>query len=274
MSVARGAADDSPAFLRFEVAGPIATIMLDNQRHRNAITAQMWQQFPPVLEELNQDPTVKVVVVRGAGNDFSAGAAIGELKEILRDPASGRHDGGYTSIAETALANFRKPTVAAIDGYCVGGAWQIAGACDIRIASDRARFGITPAKIGVIYPVSAIERLVQLVGQATAKYLLFSGDLVPATTARQMGLVSQVVPHPGFWAAISEFATRLSRRSQLSIQATKNIIDTIASGDRARLIERSNAWQRELAASGETEIGIRAFLAHETPEFAWGPAAS
>jgi enoyl-CoA hydratase/carnithine racemase len=254
--------------LRVEYNGPVATIVLDNQRRRNAMTKEMWQQFEPLLHLLAAEESVKVVVVRGAGENFSAGADISDLKDILHDPGTGRHDGGHVTAGENALANFHKPTIAAIDGYCIGGGWQIAAACDIRIASDRSTFGITPAKVGIIYPLSGIERLVRLAGPATAKYLLFSGDFISSAEAMSLGLLSRVVTQSGFWAEITEFAERLASRSQLSIQAMKDIIDVIAK-DGDGLGETNAAWQRETALSGEPEIGVEAFLTKQTPEFKW-----
>lgn len=256
------------ALCRVEQFGPVATIVLENQQRRNAMTKDMWRQFEPILARLGSDETVKVVVVRGAGEHFSAGADISDLKDILNDPAAEQDDGGHMTAGENALARFHKPTVAAIDGFCIGGAWQIAGACDIRIASDRARFGITPSKIGIIYPLSGIERLVRLAGPTTAKYLLFSGDIVPADAALELGLVAKVVAHGRFWTEIGAFAERLATRSQLSIQATKDIVDIIAAGGKG-LAESHRRWQGEIAATDESDVGIQAFLTKTTPRFSW-----
>jgi enoyl-CoA hydratase/carnithine racemase len=254
--------------LRVEQSGPVATIVIDNPRRRNALNQDMWQQFAPLLDRLGADPAVKVVVVRGAGGNFSAGADISDLLAILRDPDSGAHDGGHVSAGENALATFPKPTIAAIDGYCIGGAWQIAGACDIRIAADSATFGITPAKVGIVYPLSGIERLVRLAGPATAKYLLLTGDFITAREAHDLGMLARVVPEDGFWDEIQEFAERLATRSQLSIQAMKQIVDAIAVNDPA-VPAISNYWQDQMAASGEPEEGIGAFLAKREPDFRW-----
>jgi enoyl-CoA hydratase/carnithine racemase len=254
--------------LRVEYNGPVATILLDNERRRNAMTKDMWQQFQPILQHLADKESVKVVVVRGAGENFSAGADISDLKDILHDSDTGRHDGGHVSAGENALASFPKPTIAAVDGYCIGGGWQIAGACDIRLATDRSTFGITPAKVGIVYPLSGIERLVRLAGPATAKYLLFSGDFIPAAEAMSLGLLARVIPQASFWTETAAFAERLASRSQLSIQAMKDIVDIIAQG-RDGLGEANAAWQREMVLSGEPETGIEAFLGKKTPEFKW-----
>lgn len=256
------------AALRVERRGPVATIVIDHERRRNALTKEMWGQFDPILAELADDADVRVVVVRGAGENFSAGADISDLRSILQDAESGRHDGGHVTAGENALARFHKPTIAAIDGYCLGGGWQIAGACDIRIASSRAVFGITPAKIGIVYPLSGIERLVRIVGPAVAKHLLFSGDFIDAADAKAYGLVTRVAPERGFWDQVQAFAEHLAGRSQLSVQAMKDIVDTITAGG-AGLDVVNDYWQDQMAASGDPEEGIGAFLEKRKPVFRW-----
>ncbi len=256
--------------LRVESHGVVATLLIENPGKRNAVDAGMWRQFAPTLAAIAADPSVKVLVVRGAGDDFSAGADIPDLDLILHDPSLG--DGGHLTAAERALADFPRPTIAAIDGYCVGGGWQLAAACDIRIASNRATFGVTPSRIGIVYPLSGIERLVSIAGPAVAKYLLFSGDLVSAATAERFGMVSKVVEAAHFADEVSAFADRLAGRSQLSIHAMKQIVDALAcAGDATRVNDR---WQAEVARSGDPAIGAAAFAAKQRPEFTWSPASS
>lgn len=255
-------------------SGSIATLTLSNPGRRNTMTEAMWRALEPACVRLADDVSVRAVVVRGAGMDFSAGADISDLRSILRDEDSGHHDGGAVAAGEAALAGLHKPTIAAIEGYCLGGAWQIAAACDIRLASSGATFGITPAKIGIVYPTAGIERLVRIAGPATAKYLLFSGDFVDAERARVLGLVQAVHPAETFWNEVDAFVQRLAARSQLSIQAMKDIVDTIdaaSAGDDsgAELRDASDHWQHLMATAGDAEAGVGAFLAKRTPEFTW-----
>src|SRR5690606_38205333 len=128
---------------------------------------------------------------------------------------------GVMTEAENALAGFPKPTIAAIDGYCVGGGWELAGACDLRICSDRSTFGITPSRLGIVYPRSGLERVVAIAGPAVAKHLLFTGELVTAEVALGWGLVTKMLPAYAFWDAAYEFAEVLAGRSQYSIRAMK-----------------------------------------------------
>ncbi|GAA1668516.1 enoyl-CoA hydratase [Citricoccus zhacaiensis] len=255
-------------------SGSIATLTLSNSGRRNTMTEAMWRALEPACARLADDASVRAVVVRGAGTDFSAGADISDLRAILRDEDSGHHDGGAVAAGEAALAGLHKPTIAAVEGYCLGGAWQIAAACDIRLASSGATFGITPAKIGIVYPTAGIERLVRIAGPATAKYLLFSGDFVDAERARVLGLVQAVHPAETFWDEVDAFVQRLAARSQLSIQAMKDIVDTIdaaGAGDDsgAELRDASDHWQHLMATAGDAEAGVGAFLAKRTPEFTW-----
>lgn len=253
--------------LRLETTGTIATLTIESPGKRNAMSAHMWAQFEPILAELAMDPTVTVLVVRGAGNNFSAGADIADLDAIL----TGASDGGVMTEAENALADFPKPTVAVIDGYCVGGGWEIAAACDIRICSDRSTFGITPSRLGIVYPRSGLERIVSIAGPAVAKHLLFTGELIDATQTREWGLVTKVLPSMGFWDAADEFIQLLADRSQYSIRAMKEIIDAFAQLGADRDAHVDAAVERWLATPSEDRaLGVDAFLTKTKPTFTWG----
>lgn len=241
---------------------PVASLVIDHPERRNAMSAAMWGQFAPLLAELATDPTVSVLVVRGAGENFSAGADISDLGNIL----TGESDGGVMTEAEDALAAFPKLTIAAIDGHCVGGGWEVAGACDVRVCTERSTFGITPSRLGIVYPRSGIERLIAIAGPAVAKHLLFSGELVSAERALAWGLVTTVLPTAGFADAVAEFAALLSARSQYSIRAMKQIIDaSVAGGDVDQIVAHWLATPSE-----DRAIGVDAFLAKRAPEFTWG----
>ncbi|TVL93039.1 enoyl-CoA hydratase/isomerase family protein [Streptomyces sp. SAJ15] len=246
--------------LQHGCADGVATVTIANPAKRNAMTAAMWRELPGLLARYAADPSVRALVLTGAGDTFCAGADISSLTE-------GGPDSRELAIAaEEALAAFPKPTLAAVRGYCVGGGCQLAAACDLRFAEQDARFGITPARLGIVYGPGSTRRLVDLVGPATAKYLLFSAELIDAERALRTGLVDEVLPAGGLDKRVAEFTAVLTARSQLTQAAAKEF----AAGpvDPAR----HAYWTRRMDASGERAEGVAAFLERREPRFTWTPA--
>jgi enoyl-CoA hydratase/carnithine racemase len=253
--------------------GPVAWVVLERPERRNALSPAMWAALPALLEELDADPGVRVIGLRGAGGVFSAGADIAEVFECLGEPGTGLPRGGLLTEAETALRHVHKPTVAALEGYCMGGAWMLAAACDLRIATTSLRIGLTPARIGIVFPASGIQNLVCLVGPGTASYLLLTGDTVTAADAESWGMLTRVVEDTKFETVLDEVVTGLAQRSQLSVQAHKHLIG-LASRDGHEAAELgadevSEALFREVLDGPDARIGQQAFLAKEPPRFRW-----
>ncbi|MFF6994652.1 enoyl-CoA hydratase/isomerase family protein [Streptomyces sp. NPDC008313] len=241
--------------LPHSVADGVATVVVHHPAKRNAMTAGMWRALPPLLAGLARDDAVRALVLTGEGDTFCAGADISTLRE---SPAEAQ---GLAVLAEEALAAFPKPTLAAVRGYCVGGGCQLAAACDLRFAEDGAMFGVTPAKLGIVYPASSTRRLVSLVGPATTKYLLFSGELIGTGRALRTGLVDEVLPEGGLDRRVAEFTRVLVGRSQLTQAAAKEFAD-------GRL-DRDAHWAEQARAGGDTAEGVAAFLERRTPRFGW-----
>ncbi|MCM2579885.1 enoyl-CoA hydratase/isomerase family protein [Streptomyces meridianus] len=235
----------------------IATVIIHHPAKRNAMTTAMWQEMPGLLERLAADREVRVLVLTGHGNTFCAGADIGSLRES----ATGAQE--LAVAAEEALAAFPKPTLAAIRGYCVGGGCQLAAACDLRFAAEGSSFGITPARLGIVYPDSTTRRLTALVGPATAKYLLFSAELIGAEHALRTGLVDEVRPDAQLDRRVDEFARVLASRSLLTQAAAKEF----TAGPVAP--ERVAFWAEQARRAPDTTEGVTAFLERRTPRFTW-----
>ncbi|MFF3518491.1 enoyl-CoA hydratase/isomerase family protein, partial [Streptomyces sp. NPDC002573] len=180
--------------------------------------------MPILLHRLAADPAVRVLVLTGDGDTFCSGADIAGLaaSDAREDQDSDTSVNGNGALAaavaaEEALAAFPKPALAAVRGYCVGGGCQLAAACDLRYAARDARFGVTPARLGIVYPASSTRRLVGLVGPATARYLLYSAELIDAERALRTGLVDELLDDgPEFDARVADFARALAERSQLT----------------------------------------------------------
>ncbi|MCH6163591.1 enoyl-CoA hydratase/isomerase family protein [Streptomyces marispadix] len=238
----------------------VTTLVLHNPAKRNAMTEAMWRELPGLLAGLADDASVRVLVVTGAENTFCAGADIATLRDSVESSQA------LAVAAEEALSAFPKPTLAAVRGHCVGGGAQLAAACDLRFASRDALFGVTPAKLGIVYPASSTRRLVRLVGPSTAKFLLFSGELIDAERALRSGLVDEVHPEEDLDARVSDFARTLVARSQLTQAAAKEFTGAEAPG-----ASRTEHWRRVAAESGEAAEGAAAFLERRAPCFRWTP---
>lgn len=241
--------------LLHSVIDSVATVVVHHPAKRNAMTGAMWRSLPPLLDALAADPGVRALVLTGEGGTFCAGADISTLREAPDEAQR------LAVAAEEALAAFPKPTLAAVRGHCVGGGAQLAAACDLRFAETGALFGVTPAKLGIVYPASATRRLVSLVGPATAKYLLFSGELIDAERALRTGLVDEVLPEGELAKRVAEFGRILAARSQLTQAAAKEFADGRT--------DRDGHWAGQARGSGDTAEGVAAFLERRAPRFTW-----
>ncbi len=247
----------------------IATLTLNRPQSHNAINMGMYQALPDLVAGLDKDPDVKVVVVRGAGEkSFASGADIKEFEKERGSAAAARNYNEKVAAAERAIEGLSKPTIAMIHGYCIGGGAGLALACDLRFADTRARFAITPAKLGLVYSLESTKRLVDLAGPAQAKWILMSGQRVDAQRAHQIRLADEVVPPDDLEKLTYEFAELLCTRAQFSIRATKQIVGRIVAGQ----IEDDEETRELRNSSFDTEDyaeGVRAFIEKRRPEFTW-----
>ncbi|MFF1293415.1 MULTISPECIES: enoyl-CoA hydratase/isomerase family protein [unclassified Streptomyces] len=241
--------------LLYSVTDSVATVVIHHPAKRNAMTAAMWRALPPLLDALAADPDVRALVLTGEGGTFCAGADISTLQ------GSPDEAQGLAMAAEEALAAFPKPTLAAIRGHCVGGGSQLAAACDLRFAQEGSLFGVTPAKLGIVYPASSTRRLVALVGPAATKYLLFSGELIDTERALRTGLVDEVLPEGELAKRVAEFTRILATRSQLTQAAAKEFANGVA--------DRDGHWAEQARGNGDTAEGVAAFLERRQPRFSW-----
>ncbi|CCG02086.1 enoyl-CoA hydratase/isomerase family protein [Blastococcus saxobsidens] len=249
------------------VDGPIAVLTIDRPEKRNAMTMGMWAALPGVLAPLATDPAVRVLLVTGAGPCFCAGA---DISDLLRgeDPADPMADVRRRNLAaQAALRNFPKPTVAMIRGHCIGGGVELATCCDLRFADPTATFGITPAKVGIVYTPASTKALLDLVGPATTKYLLYSGELIDAGDALRTGLVDRLAPADRLETEVREFADVLVSRSALTQRATKEVLAALTAGGDGEL--HAAARYRETIAAGELAEGVAAFAERRPPHFPW-----
>jgi enoyl-CoA hydratase/carnithine racemase len=205
-------------------------------------------------------------VVTGAGKHFSAGADIGEFATLRAGVAGARRHAGIVHAAERALAEFELPTVAAINGFCIGGGCEISLACDIRIGARDAKFGITPANLGLVYHYTSTKQLVDVVGPAWAKQILFSAELIDSDIALRIGLVNEVHDAAEVLPRARALARRIASRAPISVRGAKTIVNDVlvgVPGDDARFTE---LYERA-PLSAEYAEGVAAFVEKRTPRF-------
>ncbi|MGP1353631.1 MAG: enoyl-CoA hydratase/isomerase family protein [Parasphingopyxis sp.] len=252
--------------LRLEKEGRIARLLIDRPDKRNAFTQDMWELFPNLLADAMDDEAIRVMIVSASEREsaFSAGADIAEFAAGAKDADWRAKNQAAIRKVQHDLARAPKPTVAVIDQDCIGGGCGIAIACDMRVAGPNARFGITPAKLGLVYSLHDTKLLVDLVGPAQAKRILFTGQLLSAEEAQRIGLVTILADDPHAEAtALAETMASVSPHSQRTSKAiVRRILDGQADDD------AETAAQFDAAFEGtDFKEGVSAFLEKRKAQF-------
>lgn len=243
--------------------GAVQTWWLDRPDARNAMDLEMWQSLIDLAESVRRTSTVRAVVVRGRGDHFSGGADIERLGRSLAADVDGSVYRATNAAAERALISLPVPTIAAIDGFCVGGGVQVAICCDIRIATHRAQLGVTPARLGISYPASGIQRLVNVVGLPWASELLLTGDIVSVARAAQMNLVNDIVEDLD--VHLDALLATLLSRSSFTQSSLKAILTALEFGEDAAALGR--ALEQASLTAGDLDEGLAAFREKRPPNF-------
>lgn len=250
-----------------DTAGGVATIAFTRPDKHNAVSYDMWDALRRLMPALAADDDVDVVVLRGTpGGPFSAGADVAEFTTLRADAAGARRYSAAIEGGEQAVIDFPRPTIALIEGFAIGGGTQLAAACDLRICETGSRFGVTPAKLGIVYALPSTARLVETVGASWARWILLTGELLDAATALQIGLVHEVVEPGAVQARVAALAATLASRARISQVGAKELIRRSAVGafeaDAAVQALYEQSW-----ASPEYAEGVAAFLAKRAPDF-------
>ncbi len=251
--------------LRLECEGPIARLLIDRAAKRNALDQAMWERLPQLVEKAMALREVRVLVLTSAAPGlFCAGADISEFAALSRDADWRQRNQAAIRRTQVTLARAPKPTIAAVDGDCIGGGCGLALACDMRVASRHARFGITPAKLGLVYPLHDTKLLIDVVGPAQAKRLLFTAGLLDAPEAQRIGLVDILADDLS--AAVDELTQAIAAVSPHSQRASKAIIRRILDG--ATDDDPASSADFDMAFEGaDFREGVAAFLEKRKPNF-------
>ncbi len=246
--------------------GPIATVVLNRPDKLNALTKPMWRRLGEVLEALSADETLRCVVLRGAGGKaFSPGNDISEFETTRSNPSQAKAYGEVLHFTLGALKTCRHPTIALIEGICVGGGLEIAALCDLRICGESSRFGVPINRLGLVMAYPELEGLLALVGRTATLEILLEGRVFDAAEAKDKGLVTRVVADEKVEAEAYETARRIADGAPLVARWHKSFIRRL--GETAPLSEAELDEGYACYDSRDFQIGTRAFLDKRKPDF-------
>ena len=251
-----------------EKQGAIGWITFNNPARRNAISVDMWEAMPRVLDRFESDPEIRVIVLSGAGDKaFVSGADISQF-EGQRSSAQGvRYYEEISEGAQLHIQNSDKPVIAMIRGYCLGGGVNIALASDLRLVADDARFGIPAAKMGLGYRVSSTKNLVDTVGAANAREILLTARQFTATEALGMGLAHHVVPAAQLEALVMDTCAAIAANAPLTLRTAKRIIRELLKSPAEFDAPGCAALVKQCFESQDYTEGRRAFMEKRKPVF-------
>jgi enoyl-CoA hydratase len=251
-----------------EKRGPVGWMTFNNPAKFNAVSMEMWEASVQILNEFKIDADIRVVVVTGAGGKaFISGADISKFEDERSSQAAVDRYADAVGGAYNGLQNFPKPTIAMINGYCIGGGAGLAVCCDMRICSDRSNFAIPAAKLGLGYTFEHIKKLSDLVGPSFAKEIFFTARQFNAEEARTMGLVNRVMPAEELEAYVEDYADKIAKNAPLTVSQVKLTVGEILKNPDERDLTACDAAVSKCFDSEDYVEGRRAFMAKTTPNF-------
>ncbi len=250
------------------VEGGVGLVTFNQPEKRNAMSVAMWQGLGEILDEFADDDAVRVVILTGAGHKaFVSGADISQFEKARSNADAQREYDRLTSAGRDKLANFPKPTIARIRGFCLGGGLGIAMMADLRIAAQDSAFGIPAARLGIAYGPDMTRRLVQLVGPAHARMLLYTGARIDAEEAQRIGLVNRTVKDDELSDVVLELAGTLADNAPLSLRAAKVMVEQVTRDESRRDRIAMDAVIQACFDSEDYREGRTAFMEKRRPIF-------
>ena len=248
------------------VENGIATITINRPKALNALNLDTVTELKDAIEKIAVDKAVKVVVITGAGEkSFVAGADIKEM--ATKTPAEGREWGQFGQNVFTEIENMPQPVIAAINGFCLGGGCELSCACDIRYASENAKFGQPEVGLGITPGFGGTQRLTRVVGRGQAKELIYTGGMIDAEAAKAIGLVNKVVPQEELMPAVLKLAGKIAKNAPVAVQLSKAAINRGINCD----VVTGIAYEAEVFglcfSTNDQKEGMAAFVEKRKPTF-------
>lgn len=251
-----------------EKDGAIGWMIFNNPSRHNAVSMDMYLAVPEIIAAFEQDDEVRVIVLRGAGDKaFVSGADISQFEEVRASKEDTNKYDEITERASNSVYQTAKPSIAMINGYCMGGGVSFAMSCDLRIASDSARFGVPAAKLGVGYRAHGLRKLINAVGPSFAKEIFYTARQFSAEEALTMGWVNRVVPTEQLEGYVREYAGTIAANAPLTLRAVKATVNELLKDPQQRDLNRSEALVEACFTSEDYVEGRRAFMEKRKPEF-------
>lgn len=248
--------------------GRVGYVIFNNPERLNAVSMEMWQATRTMLDDYARDDDVRVVVMTGAGGKaFVSGA---DISKFGSERATQEGVAAYNKMTELAYAgihDFPKPTIAMINGYCIGGGLGLAVSCDMRICSDKSRFAVPAAKLGLGYDYPGLRRLIDVVGASFAKEIFFTARQFDAEEARVMGLVNRVLPDDKLESYVKDYADTIAANAPLTIGSVKLIVGEILKDESSRDLARAAESVKRCFDSSDYVEGRTAFMEKRKPVF-------
>jgi enoyl-CoA hydratase len=246
----------------------VGVITFNNPEKRNAMSLEMWEGLGHALVELRDNPDVRVVILTGAGDKaFVSGADISQFEKTRHNAEASEEYSRRSAAQRALLADYPKPVIACIRGFCLGGGMQVAMHADIRLASDNSQFGIPAAKLSIAYGYDGLRNLVSLVGPSWARLIMYTGMRIDAAEALRIGLVERVIPDAELWDATMEIATTISGNAPLAIKAAKITIAQVLNDPEKRDMDAIKQIGNACMDSEDFREGRRAFMEKRKPKF-------
>jgi enoyl-CoA hydratase len=250
------------------IADGVGIVTFNNPAKRNAMSLDMWEGLGLALSELREHPDVRVVILVGAGDKaFVSGADISQFEQTRHNAEASEEYSRRSAAQRALLADYPKPTIACIRGFCLGGGMQVAMLADIRIAGEDSQFGIPAARLGIAYGYDGLRHLVSLVGPSRARLLMYTGMRIDSAEAVRIGLVDRVIPNAELWNATLDIARTIAGNAPLAIRAARITIAQILKDPGDRDMNAIKEIATACMDSEDFREGRRAFMEKRKPQF-------